>query len=240
MGQLETRGQGLITIKAPDLTSLPTYLTLITMIRINSNNMKRMLFALAILMSLSMPLVAAKKDPNGKHRREGYLRDNGKPCPCPDKPCAWRGRCVGKWEHRPCGVCPAPDCTPCTVNSTVLMVPTTIEITGSCVTTEITTIVPTVACTTFVIPGADNRNCRGERNNMVEELINKYARSDALVFLNGQEIEIKGVGVISGTAVVKTGVVTVTGVNSNAASTDQSMAGTLCVILLMAVCALFI
>jgi hypothetical protein len=123
------------------------------------------------------------------------------------------------------------------------MIPTTVSVTAKCVTTALTTIVPTVACTTFVIPGADNTNCRGERNSMVEDLINKYAKSDAVVFLNGQEIEVKGKIVVSGSTVetvIKTGVVTVTGLDANAAPAEQSMSGTLAAILLMAGAALFI
>lgn len=195
--------------------------------------MKQLLFYVSALLALTAPIYA-KRDPNGKHRREGYLRDNGKPCPRPDVPCAWRGRCVGRWEQRPCGICPAPGCTPVTVNNTVWMVPT--GVTAKCVSTVLTTIVPTVACTTFVIPGAANNNCRGERNSMVEDLINKYAKSDAVVFLNGQEIAVKGNVVVT----VSTGVVTVTGAEANAASQEQSMAGTLAAILLMAGAALFI
>lgn len=207
--------------------------------------MKHLLIYLSAMFALTAPIFASrghnnhKKDPNGKHRREGYLRNNGKPCPHPDVPCAWRGRCVGRWEQRPCGICPAPGCTPVTVNNTVWMVPT-VASDVKCVKTAFTTIVPTVACTTFVIPGADNKNCRGERNSMVEDLINKYAKSDAIVFLNGQEIAVKGNIVVSGSTVIKTGVVTVTGADANAAPAEQSMTGTLAAILLMAGAALFI
>ena len=205
--------------------------------------MKHLIIYLFAILALTAPLLA-KNDKhrhrrgdgcNGKDRRNGYLCDNGKPCPFPDVPCAWRGRCVGKWEDRPCA-----DHVPVTVSNVVYMMPTA---SLNCSTTVFTTVVPTVACMTFVVPGADNKNCKGERNQMVEELINKYAKSDAVVFLNGQEIEVKGGAIVvsGGTTIVRTGVVTVTGAEVNAANgQEKSMMGTIAAIMVMAGLALVI
>lgn len=207
--------------------------------------MKYTILTLACLLLSSMALAKNghrhKKPNNGQKQREGYLDDKGKPCPdprrpCARKPCFWNRRCVQSWEERPCCMCPnVPGLTAVTVNSTVLMVPTNTP-TGKCISTAVTTVVPTAICTTFVIPGAPNANCKGERNNMVEELISKYASSDAAVFLNGQQIEY----MTSGGGVVSTGVVTVTGLEANAAPGEQSLMGTLAAIMLMAGAALFV
>ena len=174
---------------------------------------------------------------NGQHRREGYLHNNGRPCKNPHKPCVKPCIRIGSWKERPCGFCPVPEgVTAVTVSNRIILVPVTAK---ACDTTVLTTVVPTVVCTTFVIPGADNANCKGERNAMVEDLINKYATGDAVVFLNGQEIEVAGGGVTGVfSSVVRSGVVTITGVSENAAA-EQSMAGTLAAIVGMLGLAMF-